>query len=255
MRIFALSLGFAPARIFIETFNAFYKSLTGIKPQLHYVLNNRYPVNEDQNNALLETYCHIHPIMEYYDAGHNLGLSGGYNKLLSMLAADVGLEDDDIIVYLDPDVNIITPGWLDAAKTVFENNKYVGWVSLYNERVDEEFKHRPYVDYEVAGVRVREPSQPMINSVCIFRYSYLKAMNGLNEDGLYGGLECKMWNLMSGKGYRWIFLRDFHESCGDDKFKADRAYTVYKWEYAHTRSTKLDFKSWLEEDPKRLELK
>jgi hypothetical protein len=238
MKIHLLSIAFAPARILNTHLFQVYDTI-GVEHDGHHIHNNHYPLNEDYITDVLYNLCAQHS-MKLYDTGKNIGSAAAWNHLFVMCRP----AKEDIVVLLDPDTNPITPGWGKAIKDVFAADKKVAWVSLTFPQVDKEFSERPHKEYEVAGHRVLQPTETMINSICAFRAGVVREIGGF-EDGTpwYGGFEAKMWAKINPK-YKWLFLKDFKEAY-DPRFESDPEYKEYKIALAHKRSTKDDFKTWL----------
>jgi hypothetical protein len=239
MKVVMVTLGFAPARILLTCIDQVYRTI-GISPK-HYLLNNHYPVNKEINDYLVLSICKAYGI-NYYTLGKNVGLQKGYNFLIETAQ----LEDDDLIIGVDPDTYPITPGWGKALLKVMEDDR-IGWATLQNEASERELVERGHDKETINGVNVLIAHAPCVNSVCCWKWKILKQMGGLQEPReWYGGIECMMWGMLEKLGKRWAYLQDFKEE-RNDLVKSETVYTEYKWEYAHKGSTKLDFESWLKE--------
>jgi hypothetical protein len=250
MKIVMVSIAFAPARVIIECYKQIYKTIGNIKFE-HYVLNNHYPIDQDRNDALIKTLVESYS-GKYFDLGSNVGLSEGYSYLMR----EAKLEPDDIVIGIDPDVWPVTPNWGEAlVKVLSEPNTNIGWVSLFNHHSQREFNERGFIELDVAGLKCYNTKTAMLNSICAWKGDLLIKMGGLKEPNkYYGGLESFSYGTVKQLGYNWVFLPEYKEDF-NDLVKPDLCYKNYKWIYAHERSTKLDFASWLAEDPKRIEMK
>jgi hypothetical protein len=83
----------------------------------------------------------------------------------------------------------------------------------------------------------------------------LKAMGAIREPNkYYGGFESMSYPIITKLGFSWVYLPDYKEDY-HDLVKPDACYKDYKFQYAHHRTTKLDFESWLRENPERLKIK
>jgi len=241
MRVILLSIAFAPERILHLHYQQVYSTI-GLRPDRHLVLNNHYPVAEDQVTKAARVIAKQYDA-EFFDVGKNLGSAAGYNLLFQYAAP----ADDDIVILLDPDTNPVTPDWGKAMVDVHMAEKKVAWVSTTFPQVDKEFSERKHKEYEVAGYRVLEPTETMINSICSFKTKVVREIGGFYDaTPWYGGFEAMMWNKIQGK-YKWLFLKDYKEAA-DPRFESDPIYRQYKVELAHKRSTKLEFGAWLKQN-------
>lgn len=249
MKVYIVSLAYVPARIAIECMKQFYKHLGNIQVE-HKVLMNHYPLNKELNDKLLlELFKHYK--CDVHDQGANIGLSSGYNYLIEQC----NLQDDDIVIGLDLDCWATTPNFGEALVKVLRGNKSIGWASLQNPHSVKELQERGFTPHVVDGVLVHEAHQACVNSICAWSGSFLNKLGGLKEPGKwYGGLESVSYPRVRQLGFKWIYLPTYTESF-NSLVEADGCYRHYKWNYAHLRTTTLDFESWLNENPSRLELK
>jgi GT2 family glycosyltransferase len=249
MKIVMVSIAFAPARVIIECYKQVYKTIGNIQFE-HYVLNNHYPDQEKFTDDVVKILCK-HRNIKYFDLGENVGLSAGYNHLLN----NIDLQDDDIVIGVDPDTWPVTQGWGEAlVKVLSEPNTTIGWASLFTQHTQREFNERGYTKLIINGINCNKVNQAMLNSICAWKGKMLKEMKGLHEPRkFYGGFESMSYPIIKNLGFDWVFLPDYSEEF-NDLVKADKFYTVYKYDYVHGK-TSLSFAEWLEEDPKRLNLK
>ncbi len=244
MRVHIVSLGFAPARVFLACMDQVYKTI-GLKDFNHILLNNHYPVDKARNDFLIEQICRSYGI-KFHDVGENIGLAAGYNLLLNNLRFADKADDEDIVIGIDPDVWPISKGWGQALIDVMSGDPAVAWASLWiNSATERETTERGYTPNIINGVKVRELKQASMNSICAWRLGVLRELGGLEEPKkYYGGVEGQMFPKMVERGLKWVFLEDFKEECSP-LVNSEDLYRVYKWEYAHKNSTQLDFESWL----------
>src|SRR6266853_5194619 len=121
MKIYMVSLAFAPARIMIESMRQVYETIGNIKYE-HLLLNNHYPIDKKRNDKLLMTLLASYDCT-LYDLESNVVLSAGYNFLIEKC----NLQDEDIVLGIDPDVWPLTPGWGEALVKVLLADPTVGW--------------------------------------------------------------------------------------------------------------------------------
>jgi hypothetical protein len=82
------------------------------------------------------------------------------------------------------------------------------------------------------------------NSVCAWRYGWLRSVGFLTEPrAFYGHLEAAMWDRLGGN--QWAFLPQWGET-DELRGEHDREYVVYKWCHSHLNSWPGDFESFLE---------
>lgn len=241
MRKIVITLGYVNARVFIPSMYQFYKTFGVPYGQFeHHFLNQHYPVDKARNEVFLKTICKEHRI-EWHDHGSNLGLAGGFNRMLS----DLSPSESDLIVGLDPDTYPVSNGWGKAFFDVLATDKKVGWISMINPHSAREIPERGYSERESAGHKLWITKKAVVNSICAWPYGVLKRFGGLSEPKkFYGGLEGKMFPMFASNGLEWAFLKDFKEEY-NDSIKSDALYQVWKWEYAHKNSTQDDFETWL----------
>jgi hypothetical protein len=208
-------------------------------------------VNKNLNDNMIKTLCDHYGI-QLFDENKNLGLSGGLNYLLSK----IDLRDDDLIIGLDNDVWPITNGWGKALTESVIYGANVGWGSLMFPIAEYELLQRGYTIHTVQGnggpIVVWEALQAVVNSICCWNGKMIRQLGSLSESNhFYGGLESISFPKIKSLGWKWVYLTQFREQF-NDKIKQDDCYNTYKFEYAHKKSTQLDFESWLLEDPNRI---
>ena len=254
MRVFTISTLFAPIRVIESSITQVYRTIGTLNyPYRHLALNNHYPINKSLNDKMIKTLCDHYGI-ELFDESKNLGLSGGLNYLLSK----IDLQDDDLIIGLDNDVWPITPGWGRALTDSVIYGADVGWSSLMFPIAENELLQRGYTVHTInspnGSIVVWEALQAVVNSICCWNGKMIKQLGTLSENGhYYGGLESISFPKIKSLGWKWIYTVQYRELF-NDRIKQDRCYDVYKWEYAHKKSTALSFEDWLNQDPNRFEL-
>lgn len=255
MRVFTISTFFAPIRVIESSMTQVYRTIGNLNyPYRHLAINNQYPINKSLNNKMIKTMCDHYGI-ELFDEGRNLGLNSGLNYLLSK----IDLQDNDLVIGLDGDVWPITPGWGKALTDSVIHGVDVGWSSLMFPIAENELSQRGYTIHTVQGsegpIVVWEALQAVVNSVCCWSGKMIKQLGSISDSGgYYGGLESISFPKIKSLGYKWIYTVQYKETPYEEKVKHDRCYVVYKWEYAHKKTTKLSFEEWLSEDPNRFEL-
>ncbi len=237
MRIFAVTLGFAPSSVLGSCLKQVYSTI-GI-PVEHHLLNNHFPIDKHKNNEEVKELCEYYNI-KYHDENKNLGLQAGYNYLIDGLSP----LDTDVIIAIDPDTYPVTKNWGKALVEV-ASHPSVAWGSLMNPPAEREIIERGYKDIIINGIATKECRSPCVNSICAWPGSFLKAVGGLKEPNkFYGGIECMMWPMVKKLSKKWVYLSDYKEEA-HESVQSHPLYKQYKWEYAHAHTTKDDFETWL----------
>lgn len=238
MRVVVVTLGYAPARILLACLDQVYKTI-GLDNVEHYLLNNRYPIDQERNDKLVKSICDAYGIT-YFDLGYNLGLSAGYNYLIEQAK----LNDDDLVIGIDPDVFPVTPGWGAALFETMQESSFA-WASLQNPHSKRELTERGFTEIIINKIKIQIAHQACVNSVCMWRYGVLKQLGFLQEPKkYYGGIESMMFPMVQRLGKHWVYLSDFHEMASP-LVESEPLYKKFKWEYAHKLTTTLEFKEWL----------
>lgn len=239
---------FAPIRVIESSMTQVYKTIGNLEFR-HLAINNHYPINKELNNKMIKILCDHYGI-ELFDEGKNLGLSGGLNYLIK----EANLNDEDIIIGLDNDVWPETQGWGTPLVDCIRYGYQVGWSSLIFPIAEKEIRERGYTIHTIRGNVVWETHAAVCNSICAWNVKMLKEINGIEESGhFYGGLESATFDKIKKFNWKWVFLTQYEEKF-NEKIRQDKCYDIYKWEYAHKKSTTLDFESWILEDPSRIQL-
>lgn len=222
--IYAVTLVHHNERQFKPSIERFYEALSGSLEIRHLVLWQHYPL-QPRRDILEELQKRYN--FELHDVGHNLGLKRGINHLLSK----IDLQNDDFVLGYDADSYPVSPGYDMALRTCFLDAQ-VGWATLWGPWLDGQIKGH---NRAISQIQVTETHYPIMNSVCMWRGSFLKHSGGIHELGdMYGGLELALWpHLQSYKG-KWVFTRDWHE---DHRLHwlQDEEYKRWKWYLAHER--------------------
>lgn len=235
-----ISLAFMNSEIIKESFARLYKSKNPDLPIEHHVLYQHYPLDQEANYLkLLELQKKYG--FQLHDAGKNLGLHGGFNYLFDKL--NPGLEE--VIIGYDPDSFPVGMGWdMALVRAIDGSSGEIVWASLMNPRSKGELKERGYDTGMIDGyIEVWKAKEAVVNSICAFKYEWLKRVGFTEPRPFYGHFESEMWAKLKEK--RWAFLKDWDEW---DILRDghDRPYTEWKWAHSHLKSWDGDFKSWLE---------
>jgi GT2 family glycosyltransferase len=241
-KVWAITLCYNDADIIIDSLNQYRATSAKDEVETHHILvNQHWPVKKEETTERLEAYARENG-MQVVSAGRNLGLSKGFNYALERAF----IPNNAMVIGYDGDSWPVTPGWDLAMCDVFMARPQAVWFSLWHPHAQRELitEARGAPEQVVGGYRTHRVKSPVMNSVCGFRAGWLKDVGGLYETGIYGGLECAMWDRV--KDHEWLFLKDYKE----DLHFHDRVnplYREYKWRYAHVLDIPrgMDFESWL----------
>lgn len=236
MSLFTITMGFVPARIWRQSCEAYYR--TAERKTEHIFVDQHYPLHEAENRRELWRICCEYGI-SVLDPGHNLGGTEGFNYALERIK----LEPDDVVIGYDPDSYPITPGWDGALADAIALDPKIVWTSLMSQRANPELEARGYERRYLNQIEVWRTKQPVVNSVCGFRASWLQAVGGLRQPSKwYGGLECALWASLGAS--EWCFLPGWWE-WDDIRDQQDREYLWWKWCSAHLKEWDGDFASYV----------
>lgn len=201
-RTYVITLGFCNARTFTAGMKALHDTVDMVPGNIrHLVLDQVYPLDHASMVAAMHSYMDSSGCVTLLTVGRNLGLHEGFNHVFQHLGE---LDDDDVVVGYDPDENPLTKGWLDAMLRVFDADEKCGWLSLMSQPALEYMKQNGCRDLVVGGEPVKVPGYSLINTVCAWRGSALKAMGKFVEPhAYYGGIEGAMMPKLMGAGF-WI---------------------------------------------------
>lgn len=242
MKVWTLSTAYNEAWIIRESIERYYDTKHPDVETVHIMTDAHWPIDYPNWRKEIERLCAKFGIL-LFDPGSNLGLHGNFNFAWNKLA----IPDNAMVIGYDPDSWPDTKHWDKAMGDIFNERPKVGWLSLWHphssREIDEEGKK--IRDEVIAGHRVAVLQRPCMNSVCGFRQGWLRKIGGLFEQNhYYGGLECDMWAKLTDNQMEWVFLRDFTESLPFVD-RQNMLYRDWKWNYAHLKTTKDDFGTWL----------
>lgn len=246
MAVYAITLAFAHPKILALSIKAFYETRNELLPLAgHLIVDQHYPLHRAEILSGLETQRKDHGC-RILDPGRNLGLHVGFNWALSQ----INPQPEDIIIGYDGDSLPLSKGWDMALVRAIDSRRTDGqgevvWATLGNPRTLGDIRARGFDSVTADGyLRLMLTRSSITNSVCAWRYRWLKEVGFLQEPmAFYGHLEATMWGKLRG-GKRWAVLPDWNES---DELRDlhDRAYIVYKWMHSHTKEWPGDFESYV----------
>ncbi len=208
----------------------------------HVLLDQHYPLKGDEVSEAIDSYRLVTPEAIVWDAGKNLGLHGGLNYIMERL--EQVLRPDDIIIAFDCDESPERAGWADAMLRVFAADPKCGWLSLTTAPIDAELDRMQAPVIEVGGERVRIPEYNLMNVVCGWRVSAIRAAGVFTEPfAWYGGLEIAMQPKFREAGY-WVGWMPEYKTFANHHL-ADATYQDFK--RAHVGFTQPIFPGSFEE--------
>lgn len=249
MKVFAITLCFSNPKILMSSVLAYHMTRNkGMQLDGHILVDQHYPLHREQMLESIRTLQNEFDSIRVWDPGKNLGLHGGFNWAM----AQVGLKDEDIVIGYDGDSMPLGNGWDMALVRAISarrgpGQKDVVWASLGNPRTISDIKERGYDREVVDGyLELWQTKTAITNSVCAWRYGWLKRVGFLHEPrAFYGHLEAEMWGRLNKDREAWAVLPQWSES-DDLRYMHDREYVAYKWFHSHTKEWPGDFKSFLD---------
>jgi hypothetical protein len=240
-RIFLITLGYVPNKLFKHTAARLCETLSGKHEIERLFIAKPYPVNVEENLQL--NICTARKYgYRVIERETDLGAAGDFNLTLQQIS----LLDDDLVFICDHDVFHVEHNWDDAMIRVMRADPQIDWVCLWNNNIsDLEFGERGGVPGEKDGVRFIEAIVPMMAVTSLIRGSFLNYTHGLIQPSkYYGGVEIGMWGKLKERGTKQVFLRDFTE---DQRLKEheDLEYRAWKTQHA-TGRYKGSFADYLE---------
>ncbi len=195
----------------------------------HVLLDQHYPLRHDELAAELSRMKREDGAT-LLDAGRNLGLHEGLNYMLKEIGP---LGDDDIVVGFDADEDPQQVGWMNAMLRVFAADPKCGWLSLMSPPARKYMIEHGCTLREVGGETVQVPGYSLINTLCAWRGSAIKAMGSFTEPHIYyGGFEGHMMPKCMDAGF-WIgWMSDYtvnpHHGIADPEYqKYKRAHVGF----------------------------
>ena len=233
-KVFSITMAYCQPDMLINGLNNLSET-AGRQPDYKLVLDNRWPMgapdHADQISLIAEHFGAKSYIVE-----KNLGGTIGFNYLVKC-ADELGCDQDDFILYFDPDTNVVNHGWLTAMMEVMKADPKISVLCLWpfqNMRTD-------FVETEVAGHKLRVYGAADMYSCCIWRRSFIgKGIEGWFK--YYGQIEIPAFEKAHRLGMYPAYLRDFKEApC---PISHPKEYTRWKMEHVSNSFTG-DFAEYL----------
>jgi hypothetical protein len=243
-KVWAISLCFNDPKIIRQSIDRFYQTKHPDVETVHILVDQHWPIGYANLRSELESICRDYRCT-LLDPGRNLGLQKGFTWAWKQFAIP---ENAGVIGY-DPDCTPFTENWDMSFCEVFNAQPDAAWLSLMNTRCAPEWPTRCERELKVAGHNLIHLKHPTVNSICMWRQSWLMSEGGIFEENpLYGGLESMMFWRMKSKGLNWYILKDVHE-IDELREQENMLYREWKWRSAHlgTIPKDKDFATWLKE--------
>jgi len=249
MSVYAITLAFCNPGILDISLRQFHSTRNlDLKLGGHFIVDQCYPMHRPEVDRTLRTLAADLPIT-ILRPGRNLGLHNGFNWAMGQIGS---IGNNDIVIGYDGDSLPIHQGWdmalvraIEGRRSGMNSHEAVVWSTLGNPRSLSDIEDRGYDEAVADGyLRMRLARTAVTNSVCAWRYGWLKAVGFLAEPrAFYGHLEAEMWARLR-NSERWAILPDYRES---DELRNlhDREYVAYKWFHSHTDTWRGDFESYL----------
>lgn len=239
MKIYAVTLGFCPAKVLSLGLESLAKTKT-ISMQ-HYFMWGHYPLNQIENKKGTMDLCDQHQIF-WRDSELDRGLTGNFNYWMELVKP----EPDSFIMGLDPDMNPPKEkGWDQAMVDVLNADPKLAWCSLNIDAI----RHNIHTGLlrgdtkMLAGQTCFYPERVDMFNITLWRTSFLLETKGLHANwNYYGGIEVQMVNRARSKGLNYCYLYDWEEQPSFGHL-GDPEYMAYK--NAHIHGFKGSFKEFL----------
>lgn len=196
------------------------------KPDIHFIVDNEYPLNKDQLKETLKKLSYKYGCI-ILEPNKNLGIKNGANWGLDQLY----LNDNDKIILYDSNAYPLNKNFDKALIDVLENNEDIVGACLTRKNInnlerkqDKNFKYSYFDDANYF----------FGSSIGIFNYfihKHLKFDIDLFNNN-YGDAvnlhDSKLKRLVKNMNKKVIFLSDFNEDLGFYNKYQDNDYTKYK---------------------------
>ncbi len=219
-KTYVLTMAYSNPEVWRAGMASLYRTTTPSAYQ-HVVLDQHYPIRHDELRDEIAK-LQIASGARVLDAGRNLGLHEGLNYMMEQIWP---LDDDDIVVGFDADEDPQMVGWLSAMRRVFEADPKCGWLSLMSPPARVFMQQNGCTVRQVGGETVQVPGYSLINTLCAWRGSAIKAMGKFTEPHMYyGGFEGHMMPKCMDAGF-WIgWMADYtvnpHHGLADPEYQA-----------------------------------
>ncbi len=244
MSNYILTLGYSNAAVFKAGMTSLHRTVDFTRIREHLILDQHYPLKHEEVREAFETYADDHDNVTILDDHKNLGLHEGLNYMLERLY----LKDDDVVYVFDADEDPQDFGWAEAMEEVFKADPKVGWLSMMAPPCREHLDQQRVPVETVAGVNLRFPQHPLMNTVIAWSGRAIKAMGPMREPhAFYGGIESTMQSKCMADGFRVGWLNDYNVLPHHDL--ADAEYMLYKQHHVGHKQPVYpgEFNQWLKD--------
>lgn len=227
-RLFGITVSYCEPEVLAHGLTRFVRT-AGEVPEKYVIVDHLWPINPINNSILVNRLALI-VFGDVIKPPMNGGGAYGFNYAMEHLGV---LNDDDLIIGMDPDSNPITPNWLTAMVATMRASKELNSVSLMHEHLVD----RPWEHEFIGGSKVSFLPHPEMMNVTIWRAGSIRG--GMKSLGLYGHNERLMWKPKT-VGY----LYDYRETICP--IQHPKAYNDWKMAYAFNGYPH-NFDQWLKE--------
>lgn len=243
MKLWILTLAHASSDVFCHTINELYSKSVMLRHRdprsiEHVVVDHHWPLNRGWTKRSIITMSEMYgfSMMSPYK---NLGGAEGYKWAM----ANIPIEDEDYILFNDPDVASTLPHFDQAMFNVLTADPKVLGVFLSDERVYAA-PGRNWTTTTIAGHSCKEADNFSVTDIGMLRAGFIKkAMRGITK--FYGYVEEPIWRAAKEQGGRIVYLENFTQTQCPIAHPAE--YTRWKIEHAHKFSFSGNFDQWCKE--------
>lgn len=241
MNTYLITPAFCKSKMLKQCLEHIYKTPPNVHQ--HVIIDNRYPVNKEQNRKDIQDLCEEYDCT-YIDSGKDLGLHQGINNAANIL----GIQPTDYVIGHDPD-DRASPCFVDAITAVMAEAPELAILAPAFWVID--WRKSQGVPFEVKTVAGHEiwihPTIEMWN-VAGWNWKFVHQMGGLHQPNeYYGGLEASIYPHMKKAGLRLAYMphvrSDAVQLDRTDETLFDPEYR--QWKDAHLAGFKGSFEEWL----------
>jgi hypothetical protein len=205
-----------------------YYELCYYKPDIHFILDNEYPLNKDRLKETLKKISHKYDCL-ILEPNKNLGIKNGTNWALDQIS----LSDNDKIIIYDSNAYPITKHFDKALIDVLENNEDIVGVCLTGGSSYTNNLEKLYDKYS-KHYYFSENNFNMGSSIGVFNYYIHKQLKYDIDlyNNYYGDAinlpDSKLKKLLKKIDKKMIFLSDYNENLKFYFNQEDKEYINYK---------------------------
>lgn len=243
MKVFVMTLGFNRTENILNAYHKFHHTNPGFKYDNYAIVDLGFP---DFGN--LPTIVSLAPLSVDFGftllkPSKNRGVSDNWN----WTAWELGIEDDDILIGMDPDSDPVNPNWAKAIVDVMKMDQSIAYLGLSRSsgpvlKTEADESNRKYTIKMIGVHKVRFYTDMIAWPMGAFRGSFIRKGGIVQGRKHYGYIEHESAKKMDELGMRWAMLDEYFDNT---QSKGSEKYSQWKVEQAQNR-TDLDFKEWME---------